>query len=224
MKRRTLLALLVSVVFSGCANWTGLDATNKFACKAPDGVSCMSVSGIYYNAIGNNLPGQRHPHEGPATDGDAAAGAKAGKAATTVRITPAARATPSSFPFDPAEANSAEWPIISPPEIMRIWFAPVRDADNDMHDQAYVYIVLNKGDWQMDYVRSIVQRANAPLRAPRSAKGADAVAPAAPAGGGTEVTGTGLMQRFKPSIAPVNTASQAREDLKADMESARDVQ
>jgi hypothetical protein len=38
---------------------SGLSGSSDYACKAPDGVTCDSVSGTYANAIHNNLPSQR---------------------------------------------------------------------------------------------------------------------------------------------------------------------
>lgn len=56
----------VSLALSGCVNLSGYDAADKFACKAPDGVLCESMTGIYANAKENNLPGQRVTHAGGA--------------------------------------------------------------------------------------------------------------------------------------------------------------
>ena len=42
-----------------CMNMSGLGGDSKYACKAPEGVACDSVSGTYANAVHNNLPSQR---------------------------------------------------------------------------------------------------------------------------------------------------------------------
>ena len=47
------------VALSGCSSMSGFDAKSEFACKAPDGILCESMSGIYANAQAKNLPGQR---------------------------------------------------------------------------------------------------------------------------------------------------------------------
>ena len=42
------LAAIVALSLNGCAgSLTGLEGESKFACKAPDGVTCSSLSGIY---------------------------------------------------------------------------------------------------------------------------------------------------------------------------------
>ena len=49
------LTAIIAIGLSGCAgSLTGLEGESKFACKAPDGVTCSSLSGIYANAVANN--------------------------------------------------------------------------------------------------------------------------------------------------------------------------
>ena len=54
---QTLLVPLM-LGLAGCAGMTGLDGQGGFSCKAPDGISCASLSGVYANAVQNKLPGQ----------------------------------------------------------------------------------------------------------------------------------------------------------------------
>ena len=58
--RPSLLALglvcMGMTALGGCTTASGLDASSKFACSAPDGVTCMSVSGIYANSKAGSLP------------------------------------------------------------------------------------------------------------------------------------------------------------------------
>ena len=55
-----LTAALGGVVsLAGCMSLSGLSGNSSYACKAPDGVTCQSVSGTYANAVANNLPAQR---------------------------------------------------------------------------------------------------------------------------------------------------------------------
>ena len=53
-----LAVIVLAAALPGCAI-TGLDGESKYACKAPEGVRCDSVSGTYYNALQNNLPAPR---------------------------------------------------------------------------------------------------------------------------------------------------------------------
>src|SRR5208282_4121085 len=53
-------AVYVSVLaLAGCASMAGVGGSAEFACKAPVGVKCDSVSGTYYNSLQQNLPSQQ---------------------------------------------------------------------------------------------------------------------------------------------------------------------
>ena len=52
-------SVLLAWMLSGCMSMSGLSGSSSYACKAPDGVTCDSVSGTYANAVQNNLPSQR---------------------------------------------------------------------------------------------------------------------------------------------------------------------
>ena len=58
MKRAGLCGSL-ALALAGCAStMSGLDGQGRFSCKAPDGIACASLSGVYANALQNHLPGQ----------------------------------------------------------------------------------------------------------------------------------------------------------------------
>ena len=100
---------------AGCMSLSGLSGNSSYACKAPDGVTCQSVSGIYANAVANNLPAQRAratPTAAPVSAPSSAA------SAPTVRNTSA----------DAAQVL----PLRSAPRILRLWFKPWEDADRDL--------------------------------------------------------------------------------------------
>lgn len=137
MSRRFLWVVLPGILLmTGCAGtMTGLDGESKFACKAPDGVTCSSLSGVYANAVANNLPALRR--DGKAVSSGAAPGS----------------------PNLPGKAASAGDPLRTSPQVMRIWIAPWEDADGDLHDQSYLYVVTQSGHWDVAHSqRQIVER------------------------------------------------------------------
>ena len=168
------LAVLLGSVASlaGCMSLSGLSGNSSYACKAPDGVTCQSVSGTYANAVANNLPVQR------------------------TRATPAATpasAAPSSAASAPtarnASADAAQvLPLRSAPRILRLWFKPWEDADRDLYDQGYVYVQVDGGRWLVDHAQRAIREAYAPVRAPAGRGTADA-APHGPAAGAQRPTG-----------------------------------
>ena len=132
--RRLIIASSVAVVLGGCAGtMSGLDGGSRFACKAPDGVTCSSLSGTYANAVANNLPALR----------------REGKGDNPVANTPEVV----------GRAPSSGDPIRSQPKVLRIWIAPWEDSDGDLHDQSYIYVMADPGRWLIEHnQRRIVDR------------------------------------------------------------------
>jgi conjugal transfer pilus assembly protein TraV len=135
MSRRfgSVLAVL-AVTLSGCVSLSGLDATRSYACKAPDGVTCMSVSGVYANST-------RAPQ------------APAQEPATSSADSPATYGASSVVPAQAAAAGAASHAIRSGPRLLRVWIAPWADSDGDLHEQAYLHMLVNTGRWLIDHVR-----------------------------------------------------------------------
>ena len=112
MKLRTdpsavCVTTLCAALLAGCSSITGLDGSSQYACKAPEGVKCDSVSGNYYNALQNNLPAQRKT-----TGARSPSGLPEPQGAPAVRST--ARSGPASMPCrsrqtaaPPAQADAA---------------------------------------------------------------------------------------------------------------------
>jgi len=120
---RTLLPL-VCLLMAGC---TGLDSESHFKCKAPEGIGCSSLSGTYANAVEDNLPGS------PARKSSTyARGQEKGRVISGV-------------------APSTGTPILSDPVVLRIWVAPWEDNRKVLHDQAYLYAVVDPGHWQIEH-------------------------------------------------------------------------
>ena len=131
------LAAIVMLGVTGCAGTlTGLEGESKFACKAPDGVTCSSLSGVYANAVANNLPALRKDGNGEQA------------------ATPQSRGA-----LITGQVVSSGDPVRVQPKVMRIWIAPWEDTDGDLHDQSYLYVVANAGRWAIEHSqRQIVDR------------------------------------------------------------------
>jgi conjugal transfer pilus assembly protein TraV len=167
---------LMAWMLSGCMSMSGLSGSSSYACKAPDGVTCDSVSGTYANAVQNNLPSQRRtagaspgapqaPRPTAGINGAAAAGA-AGAAASRIAVSPSPPPSPTAIP------------LRSSARILRLWFKPWEDADRDLHDQGYVYVRVDDGQWLVEHAQRQIRDAYAPLRPPP-------LTPSRPAGGAT---------------------------------------
>jgi conjugal transfer pilus assembly protein TraV len=171
------LALMLAGVASlaACTSLSGLSGSSSFACTAPEGVTCQSVSGTYANAVANNLPAQR------------------------ARSTPAAAPLPTpSAPTVPVASKpdgrnvladaAPAFPLRSAPRILRLWFKPWEDADRDLYDQGYVYVQVDGGRWLVDHAQRAVREAYAPVRSPAGRAAVDP-APRPPNAGVQRPTG-----------------------------------
>jgi conjugal transfer pilus assembly protein TraV len=155
MKASMIRLLPLALAITGCSSlMTGLDGQGGFSCKAPDGISCASLSGVYTNAVQNNLPGQR-----PQTN--------VSKSADSGQVSP--RLTKNNL--------QAGDPLRSAQKVRRVWLAPWEDEDEVLHDQSYFYMVVDAGRWQIDHSRRQATERYRPIMAPK------AFAPQAPEAG-----------------------------------------
>lgn len=148
-------AVSLLLPLAACMNMSGLGGESKYACKAPDGVACDSVSGTYANALHNNLPSQQAQRfarrqkeaseESPSN--------KVGRAISSVT------ANFSGIAVTPG-------PLRTQARILRLWIKPWEDADGDLYDQGYVYVQVDNGQWQIDHVQRQIRDVYAPLKLP----------------------------------------------------------
>ena len=164
---RTAVAppLLFALALSGCASTlSGVGGADGYACKAPEGAMCTSVSGVY----ANSAQGMPKPAKPPEIKSPPAA--------------PAIYGASSIAPGRPAPAPSAS--IRSNPRVLRLWVAPWEDADGDLHEEALVHVVVDTGRWLIEHVRPVSPDAQepTPAKAPTETPQAPTRFPLPPAG------------------------------------------
>lgn len=163
--RACIVALLLPL--TACVNMSGLGADSEYACAAPEGVACESVSGTYANAVHHNLPSQRRPQAAPAqTAGPAPS--PAGSANAPGNAAPPPRPALGALALTDASSFAAH-ALRSQARYLRLWVKPWEDIDGDLFDQAHVYVQVDHGHWQIDHVRRHIREKYYPLRPPVSA-------------------------------------------------------
>lgn len=175
--RKLAIAVMLPAILTGCAStMSGLDGETKFACRAPEGVSCKSLSGVYANAVANNLPALRKEGEG-----EASAGAPAKSSEIIGR------------------APSSGDPIRAMPKVLRLWISPWEDSEGDLHDQSYIYVVADPGRWVIEHnQKRIIDRYRPTfIQAETTSKAPGQTPPQQPAGGGVVLPGA---QGYGPTI------------------------
>lgn len=138
--------ILILLLLSGCSTLSGLDSKSKFSCKAPDGVSCSSLSGVYANAVEDNLPGLRKSHDQHDAQTQTEKPGNNKVLPTAIPVPPASSAIIGHAPVSGESVYSKQ-------KILRVWLAPWEDADGDLHDHSYFYMVADYGRWLVEHNR-----------------------------------------------------------------------
>ena len=158
--KHVLNVIALATTLGGCGSFSGLDGASSFTCKAPEGVSCTSVSGVYANSVANKLPSSTSTsddkHDTPSQSDNPHTKETADKAAKPLpsygAIAPLRQGAPMSGD-----------PVLSPPRILRIWLSPWEDQDGDLRDQSYLYVIWNRGEWNIQHSRSKIMNQYAPV-------------------------------------------------------------
>jgi conjugal transfer pilus assembly protein TraV len=147
--RAILIAPLAAAILGGCASTlSGMSGESQFACKAPDGVTCSSLSGVHANAVAGNLPGLRKSDHSTVAD--------------------TAQASTGAIHGSVPESGS---PVRAQSRTLRVWIAPWEDREGDLHDQSYIYVVADHGRWQIEHNRMrIVDRYRPTFASPSNGK------------------------------------------------------
>lgn len=128
----------------GCS-LSGYQGSSQYACAAPDGVACDSISGVYANALQQRLPSQQRAAPASPSDATIAPGIAAGTVQTVA---------PQGLP------------LRSTTRVMRLWIKPWEDRDGDLHDQSFVYVRIDDGRWLLEHVQQQARDAYVPLQPP----------------------------------------------------------
>lgn len=163
-----LIACTTALTLGGCASTlTGVGGSERFACQAPVGAQCTSISGVYANAGGTH-PGHLAAHHAPAPSplpvGFALPARTPPPAHTTAQATRLAALEPveAAMPAGPATPGGASTPVRgaapsaslrAPARLLRLWIAPWEDSDGDLHEASLLHVVVDAGRWLIERVR-----------------------------------------------------------------------
>lgn len=157
MKRLTRAPWIgLIATLTGCASsMSGVGGTDHYACKAPEGTLCTSVSGVYANSVHDPVrPDSMKPEAAPAVSA----------------TTPGPEA---AFTL----SRPHEGGIRSNARVLRVWVAPWEDSDGDLHEEAIVHVIVDSGRWLIDRVRPDWNNRMDAVRAPANRGDAAATTP-----------------------------------------------
>ena len=152
---RGFAVMAFSLALVGCGSITGLEAATSFGCKAPDGVQCQSVTGTYYNAMGDSTRGQA-PSPAPTLLPSATAPPPQPQVLSTALKTPVTAG--------PGASRSPLIPLRTPAQDLRLWVKAWEDSDGDLIGDSHVYVHIDGGRWMLDHVQRQTREAFAPVR------------------------------------------------------------
>jgi hypothetical protein len=120
------------------ARWRGLHLRFRGVCQYPGRDAARPCR---KRSPPMRIPGQEHPTRNPRGQAQALRGDR-----------PPASTAP-----------AAGTPLLSPPRVLRLWLAPWVDEDGDLHDQAYLYVMWHRGEWQLGHTETGIRRQFAPI-------------------------------------------------------------
>jgi conjugal transfer pilus assembly protein TraV len=227
--RSALWIGVAGIAAGGCGSITGLDGTSEYACKAPPGVRCDSVTGTYYNAINGNLPAQRRP-SGPAGQAPAEP-ARRGSTEQSAPSSMPSRATGMMPTVAPAVPPGGQrlgdiTPLRSAPRQLRLWIKPWEDGERDLNGESVVYVQVDNGRWLLDAAQRSAREPFAPTRgATASASAAGTRGRSAPASTGGVTAARGAQPNsVGAATPPVSSAAVPATRLLPPDEDARRLQ
>jgi conjugal transfer pilus assembly protein TraV len=160
------VAVASAIVLGGCASsLSGVGGVEGYACKAPIGAQCTSVSGVYANAGSNarananlnansDLLASRAMHEALRPQGLLGMLSIPFVALKTLpAATDATTTDPVSDALVGTTASLRNAALRSPARVLRLWIAPWEDADGDLHEASFLHVVIDTGRWLVERVR-----------------------------------------------------------------------
>ena len=147
-----------------CTSLSGLDAKKEFACPAPVGVLCEDMSQIYARTQNGTLPSQlaRAEQSQKQQNQKRALPERSGAPPTISSNTP----TTSGAAVATTKPPYSGMPIRSTPKVLRVWINAWVDAEGDLHDQSFLYVMVSQGAWQVDHNRRRIMDTYGPVQAP----------------------------------------------------------
>lgn len=140
MKNKLIIvaAFAAPVFLGGCSSLSM--GKSDFSCKAPEGVSCKSVSGVYANAVENNLPGQNQGARLVENDG---------KENSQIGLVSKGFLKPKGELVKPPSLIKYDSQnILQKEKVMRVAIFPWMDKDKVLHDKSYVYMIVEDSKWR----------------------------------------------------------------------------
>lgn len=128
LAKLTIIPILAALY--GCAS--------DYPCGEPGKGKCLSVTDNYKRSYGNYINSDD-------LDADGIHWGSNAKSPINMGFSKYAQ-----IPHDGA-------PLLSTPKVLRVWLTPFTDNDNIYHDQSYEYIIVDKGHWNYNNNKLLIE-------------------------------------------------------------------
>lgn len=153
----TSITVAALSVLPGCGSMSGYDAGSEFNCKAPDGVQCQSMSGVYAN------------RKNGASSSNSSKTTSSGSKKNHGEIVPYSQlGTPAARNMGNGQPPTYFGAIRSEPTTLRTWVMAYRDTDGDIVDQLYLYMTRDSGHWMLEHNEQTIRDNFSPKSPSRS--------------------------------------------------------
>lgn len=186
-----LAAALILATTAGCDTLNGYDASSQFHCKAPAGVQCQSLSGVYANSQGNRPAATQQTVSQQAPQSSSRSYGNRGRENESPSYSqlPALSSPAAHNMGEQGQPPTFAGVIRSEPTTIRTWVMAYRDVDGDVVDQLYIYMALDSGNWLLQHEEQTIREIYAPAK-PTRLLGSGAKTDSDAALGKTAATGT----------------------------------
>ena len=195
------LVIAAPVMLAGCMSLSPYDGKTRFACARADDVRCQSVATTYRQMQAGELPDQQR---------ERSAGSSEARPGDTLNVTAAPAGGNSMVPVYLGQPPAVGGPLRTPERVLRIWLAPWVDADGDLNDQSFAYVVLQGPRFALAHWHERITREflapTPPLSLRPSPVSAGAVPAAASTSAGALVRGAAEAARELTRAATVGAA------------------
>lgn len=144
---RIMLSLTASLfVLSGCSSALNTAGSDSFACPGMPGVICKTPAEVYKMTNGDINDINMHPE----LKNKKQASAPSSTAVVVQKLSPASAELRA---VDGEMNGRLPMPIRTPAIVMRIWMAPWKDANDDLHWPSYIYTEIEPRKWAYENLR-----------------------------------------------------------------------
>ncbi len=130
MNKKLFVIVISLLITGGC--------TSKYACNAPDGKTCKSMTTVYNESLTNGDDGYVYSEDEEKPDGSA-------------------QVEKSQMDHYNIQTVNPGDSIRRGPRTLRVWLTPWRDKEDNLYEPIFVNTVVDYGEWLINENKNFIQ-------------------------------------------------------------------